>query len=268
MDNGGRRRTKNLLTIPLFSNRNTPAQQILSPTSAAAGPGETGGGALERPTDRVSNLSAYLSRNRACAREAHGHRPMLTIDLSAFERRARELDGQIDQVPFALSKAMNQAARETRQKLISETWPRAVTVRKPNFLRAALMTEWATKANLTVAIVDVLDRAHLSLHAKGGTKQGKGRIAVPTAAVRRGASGVARADRPRNIKRVIVRGNLIFRAEGRGKASRLRLMFKLIPNARIKKDVPFIADFERLMTQSIRDAFPDAMAKAMASRRR
>ena len=38
------------------------------------------------------------------------------IDCSAFEKRAKELHAQIDQVPYALALAMNAAVKNTRQQ--------------------------------------------------------------------------------------------------------------------------------------------------------
>lgn len=75
------------------------------------------------------------------------------------------------------------------------------------------------------------------------------------------------SQRPGAMKRKVVKGNLIFQAEGHGKATRLRLMFKLTSSAKIKPDVPFFRDFDRYMIDEARAAFPHAMAKAMRTRR-
>jgi hypothetical protein len=192
---------------------------------------------------------------------------MLTLDLSDFERKAREIGGAIDQVPFALANAMTTGAFKVRDALITETWPKAVTVRNRSFLRAALRVEPARKDHLTVAIVDALGRGHLGLHARGGVKKAKGRLAIPTARVAKGASGVRKGQLPRNLKRAVVKGGLIFQAEGKGKNSHLRLMYRLRPMAKIKQDVPFVADFTRYFIAEAHRAFPATMAKAMKTRR-
>lgn len=192
---------------------------------------------------------------------------MLTLDLTALERRARDFGAAIDQVPFAISTALNDAAKITRSKLITETWPGHVQVRNRGFIRAALSTEFASKRSLSVAIFDKLGRAHLTQHVKGGTKSAKGRLAIPTARVRRGSSGVVRSQRPSNLKRSVLKGNLLFQAVGSGKNSRLRLMFKLQPTARIKADVPFDSDFVASMRSEINRALPGAVLKAMRTRR-
>lgn len=193
----------------------------------------------------------------------------LRFDLRDFERKAREIGGALDQVPFAISLAMNEAAEKTRTRLIAQTWPSHVKVRKSGFMNAALTTKGqrATKRSLKVVIYDQLHRASLPLHAQGGVKQSKGRLAIPTSAVRIGTSGVVASQRPANLARKLVKGNLIFQSQGKGKNKKLRLMYKLAKSARIRKDVPFIEDFRTTMLAELRQSFPKAMARAMAGRR-
>lgn len=193
----------------------------------------------------------------------------LTFDIRNFGRKAQEVGAALDQVPFALSMALNQAVEHTRSSLINTTWPNHVTVRKANFMNAALTTsgERATKNRLRVVLYDRLGRASLPLHAEGGIKQARGRLAIPTKNVRITSSGVAASQRPANMKRKVVKGNLIFQASGKGKNSKLKLMFKLQPTAKIKRDVPFYTDFTATMAQQVHANFPKALARAMATRR-
>ena len=192
----------------------------------------------------------------------------LELDLSSFERAATQLGGAVDQVPFAISQAMNGAAFATRKHLTAVTWPQHVTVRKPNFITAALRVETASKQNPSVVIKDVMGRANLIGHAKGNTKRPKsGRLAIPTPRVRRGSTGVVASQRPGNLRNKVVKGGLIFQRQGRGKNAKLQLMYKLAASARQPKDVPFIEDFNRLMMFEIAKRFPEAMARAMATRR-
>lgn len=190
-------------------------------------------------------------------------------DFREFERMARQIGGAVDQVPFALAGAINDALFKTRGKLINETWPQSVTVRNNSFMRGALRIEKATKGNLRGEINSsgVGDRGHLALHAKGGVKQARGMLAVPTSRVRRTGRGVIPSQKPRALKRAVKKGNLIFQVVGRGKNERLELMYKLQPMARIKKDVPFVEDFRRSLLAEVRASFPAAMAKAMSTRR-
>jgi hypothetical protein len=191
----------------------------------------------------------------------------LRIDFSAFERKAALIGGAVDQVPFALSRALNDAVKQTRQHLVQDVWPTAVQVRNRGFIGAALRMEFSTKHKLEVSIYDRLGRAHLALHAKGGTKQARGRLAIPTKRVARGASGVRRNQLPRNLKRAVVKGDMIFQATGRGKNSRLLLMYALRKAAQIRKDVPFVEQFKATMMREAAQAFPERMVAAMKSRR-
>lgn len=193
----------------------------------------------------------------------------IRFNMADFERKAREVGGALDQVPFAISLALNDAAERTRTRLITQTWPSHVRVRKAGFMNAALTTrgQRATKRNLKVVIYDQLHRASLPLHAQGGVKLAKGRLAIPTANVRIGSSGVVASQRPGALSRKVVKGNLIFQRQGKGRAQKLRLMFKLAKSARIRKDVPFIDDFRSTMLAEIRQTFPKAMARAMLTRK-
>lgn len=192
---------------------------------------------------------------------------MLNFDMREFGARSRTLSGALDQIPFALANAMNDGVKAARTFLVTNTWPTHVDVRNSRFIGAALRTNFATKGNLAVEIFDALGRGHLALHAKGGVKPSRSRLAIPTSRVARGASGVRASQRPANLKRKVVKKGLIFQAVGRGKASRLELMFKLAPSARIKKAVPFAEDFGRVMMRETRAAFPARLRQAMATRR-
>lgn len=216
---------------------------------------------------------------------------MLTFDISDFERAARNFDALLDQVPFALAGAMNDAVEFARAELIERTWPESVTVRNRTFLKAALTTRGnrATKRNLRVAIDDRLGRASLPLHAEGGEKRPRGQaIAVPLPAVagRRGASGVPQGLRPRNVPNSFVKNGVLFQRtgayqkagtkgakkggapQGKGYDGRgLRPMYRLAPSVEIRRDVPFDSAFERAMWLGITRSFGPRLKAAMASRR-
>lgn len=193
----------------------------------------------------------------------------VNIDVSPFEEKVRQMGAAMDQLPFALSRALNDAADETYNALIETTWTQAVKVRNPNFLRWALRTKFSTKYDLTVAIYDNTpdQRGHLALHAEGGLKVGRGRIAVPTGNVTKTGSGVARDQRPSALSRKVVKGNLIFQATGRGKRQKLKLMYVLAKQARQPKDVPFWDDFSKDMTDSAKRHFSQRVMEAMRTRR-
>ncbi len=197
----------------------------------------------------------------------------LRFDLSSFERKAKEIGGALDQVPFALAKALNEAADRTREELISETWPRGVQVRNRTFLKAALTTKGAraTKRSLRVAIYDRLGRASLTKHETGGVKPARRNLAIPTSRTvqpRRTGKGVPKNLRPAALPNAFRQGDAIYqRAPGKKHAHR-KLMYVLAPRAQIKGTVPFHRDFDRIMRREMSRAFPTAMARAMATRRR
>lgn len=196
----------------------------------------------------------------------------VTFNISEFERQTKKLGAAMDQVPFALSMAMNDAVFATREVLVKQTWPKGVTVRNSRFLSAALRVEKASKRSLYVAITNagIPDRAHLPLHDKGGTKQARGRLAIPNPAyIKRFAKGVRAGDRPRELINRTPKRALRITPFGIfiGKAGRLHLMYTFKRSARIKSRVPFTADFKTSMHAKLRDAFPATIARAMASRR-
>ena len=192
----------------------------------------------------------------------------LKIRVDDFIERAQRVDANLKQLPFALSLAMNRAATQTRSALIETTWPRGVTVRNTTFLRAALRTEFAAKNNLSVAIYDSLGRASLPLHNKGGVKIGKGKLAIPLSAVRRTSRGaVAQADKPRNLGTSFVRDGVMYRVRGKSKRKRVEPMFALRRQARLRKRVNFTQDFSAYMAEALRSEFPQALARAISTRR-
>ena len=193
---------------------------------------------------------------------------MLNFDFSAFDRVASRMGTAADQIPFAISVALNKAAQTTENRLADETWAKHVQVRNRGFLRSALRIERSNRRNLRVAIFDSLGRANLGLHDKGGiAKPRNGRFAIPTKRVRKGAKGVVQSQRPSVLARKVVKKGLIFQKVGRGKNEKLQLMYKLQASNKIKADVPFHADFKRFMEDEITREFPKALAQAMAGRR-
>jgi hypothetical protein len=195
---------------------------------------------------------------------------VVTFDLREFERAARSIAGAKDQVRFAVSRSLNMSLVATENRLAAETWPSAVKVRNKGFLKAALKPEFSTKANLTGKLYDSLGRAHLKLHAKGGTKTAKSQFAIPTRAVRRTSHGVAKSQLPRAIphKDKVVKGGLIFQAKGKGKRRKLQLLYRLARVTHQPADVPFYRSFDQFMREEMRRQFSEQMRRAMATRRK
>lgn len=192
----------------------------------------------------------------------------LQIDAGEFERKVADMGAALDQLPFALSRALNDAVKEARQVLTDETWPQHVTVRNNAFIGWALRTEFSTKYDLRVMIYDrSKGNVHLNLHADGGVKTAKGDFAIPTKAVTLTAHGVTDSQRPRNLARKVKIGNAIFQEQGRGKNKKLVKMFTLARTVKQPADVPFEQDFETAMRASITASFPQRMKEAMQTRR-
>lgn len=209
---------------------------------------------------------------------------MLTFDFRDFERAAKRLDAVADQIPFALARAMNDALAVARTEIIEQTWPKHVSVRNKSFIGAALRREYAKKGTLRVAIVEsgpAAGRGSLSLHADGGTKRARtNNLAIPSAklASRRTGKGVPKGMRPAVLPNSFKKGDVIYQRTGKytkaGKRSAakdtrgLKLMYTLKPSAPIKADVPFQADFDRVMTREVWRSFGPRIQAAMASRRK
>ncbi len=192
------------------------------------------------------------------------------FDLSDFERLTAKLGGAADQLPFALANAMSRAAFVLRDVMTDDVWPSHVTTRNKRFLSAALRVEKATKRKLSVALYDSIGRGHLALHARGGIKRSKKRLAIPpTGAVRRTAKGVSKSQRPRAIidttpkraLRVLPHGIFV------GKGGRLHLVYAFSKLAHQEADVPFDHAWNTIYRAQARKEFPRALQLAMATKR-
>jgi hypothetical protein len=194
------------------------------------------------------------------------------IDYSDFQRVAGNLSLVQGQIPYALSRSLNDANESAQTVLILNTWPRSVKVRNPSFLRAALRRKSSTKTDLTVEIFDTLNRGSLKMHAVGGTKTPRGaHLAIPNeAATPRGAGGVRKPDRPRAlIARTPARSLRITpRAIFVGKSGRLQLRYTLRTTTPQPADVPFYEDYAIAIREGVRTNFPIWLRKALATARR
>lgn len=197
----------------------------------------------------------------------------LKLDLFDFERKAHQIGGAIDQVPFALSRSLNQAADNARTLLVQDTWPRSVTVRNRGFLRWALHIVYSTKTQLSVEINDerAQGRGHLALHAKGGTKRARNRLAIPPqGTVTRTSSGVRRSQRPAAIIAKTPKRALRITPRGifvgvRGQGLTLKYLFRR--SVEQPADVPFEDAFRDAIRRDAAASFPAEMKKAMLTRR-
>ena len=199
---------------------------------------------------------------------------MIRFDLRDFQRVAKNLDAYADQIPFALAQAMNDGLKAAREEIIQKTWPEHVQVRNSRFMSVALRREFANKRTLRVALYDNLGRGNLLLHETGGSRKPLGTaMAVPNKAnlqPRRRAGGVPKGLRPKALPNS-------FKKQGkfgteviyqRTKKGPLKLMYSLERSTPVKAEVPFHADFERVMRLEVARAFGPRLKAAMASRRK
>lgn len=196
----------------------------------------------------------------------------LQFNLADFERQTRALNGAFDQIPFALSRALNDAASNARTVLTQDTWLKHVSARNPGFIRWALRTVFSTKQCLRIEIYDQSpdQRGHLALHARGGIKAARGRLAIPPkGSVTRGAHGIAKGQRPKALiaktparaLRVTARGIFV------GVGGRLVLKYLFRQSVQQPADVPFDDAFRDTVLRDVRMSFAKRMAEAMRGRR-
>lgn len=199
----------------------------------------------------------------------------LKIDMQQVEAMAADLKVSADQLPYAMSRAMNEAAFATRRALVQDTWPQHVTQRRSNFPSAVLQVDVSDKSNLTVGIRETSNTApSLTLHAEGGDKRprkpGSHNLAIPLKgwAVRtehgvRDDQTIARiiAVTPRRALRITKTGLFV------GEGGKLHLRYSFKPSATQPKDVPFYEDFEAGMNTGIQQSLPHFMREAMRTRR-
>jgi hypothetical protein len=181
---------------------------------------------------------------------------------------AASLGAAADQVPYALALALNRSADVTRNLLIRQTWPGAIHARNQSFIAASLTTREAraSKSSLSVEIYDKLDRGNLLLQAKGGSRVPRtgGNLAVPASDIKRGASGVPKRLRPKNLTKAFRKNGNLYVRDGKG---RLKLVYALKASTRVPKRVPFFEDFEASMRRELIRTLPMAVEKAMRTRR-
>jgi hypothetical protein len=221
--------------------------------------------ALNKIADKVLSSPAFTFTPLILHRT-----PMLKIDTSAFTRAAAAFGRlQRDQMPFALSRSMNDAVKATRNEIFTQTWPSHVHVRNPSFIRWALNVKYASKCSLTVEITDdkAQGRGHLGLHDTGGVKSARALQAVPGQYIRKNGRGVPRNQLPRALPNSFIKSDVIYQrviaSTKKGGKRSLKLMYVLKPSVRLKADVPFTQDFNRVTREELERAFPRRMEEAI-----
>ena len=150
----------------------------------------------------------------------------VNLDFAQFRDKAWQMGiFADDQLPFAIANTLNLAMLGpggARDHIVSTTFPRSFKVYNHNFARAAFNVKKASKGDLSVELFDRLKRGHLDKHAQGGSKQGRGALAMPNwgeGRIKRTAAGskprprMVKVPNPKRALRV-VKGKGIFVGEG------------------------------------------------------
>jgi hypothetical protein len=181
-----------------------------------------------------------------------------------------------NQIPFATSQALNDAAFAVRKEIVEKTYPASFTVRNRRFPSAMFRVGKASKRNLVATVSDVLGRDYMAMQAEGGTKLPRGNnIAIPSRQLKRTGTGkVPMAKQPRNVLggkgyRTKLRSGQPVIAEnvGRGAAKRQRVLYLLEPSARIPKRFPFYERGRKVAQSSFARAFDKRFAQARRTAR-
>lgn len=177
------------------------------------------------------------------------------------------------QVPFILSKAINDTAKDVQAE-VQKNIPQRFTLRR-QWIVQGIRVKPSTKANLEAFVYSRDD--FMSLQETGGDKTPRGRyVAIPTSMVRRTPKDVIRkADRPKNLgdKAQIeeYRGNkfLALKKARRGKnGNQLRFLYLLVPRADIDERLKLREDGSRVAMAMFPRRLEEAIAYAMRTARR
>ena len=196
----------------------------------------------------------------------------LQINIEELVQHTMQVGAAIDQMPYALSRALNDSLVEARDYIIEHTWPEHVKVRNPNFIRRLLHIEFSDKHHLEGAIVEdktaVRGNAHLALHDKGGMKIARGDFAIPTQNVTLTSFGPRADQKPTALKNAVKLGHVLYQRRKKGyHHTALVPMYVLPHTVNQPADVPFTEDFQEQIKGQIRHRFLVRMMEAMATRR-
>ena len=152
--------------------------------------------------------SKVASLQKAAARDVVGGMSInVTSNVSAVAK-ALDAFGK-NQMPFAMSQALNDAAFAVRKDTIERVWPSSITQRNPAFMKAMLMPirgdNRATKRRLRSIVQNhptgKRNKDYLQRLAVGGIKRPNGNnLAIPANDMpMRARGGVTARNRPRNV---------------------------------------------------------------------
>lgn len=202
---------------------------------------------------------------------------MMTFDITHDLNEAmRDVDDFFwNQIPFALSGAMNDTMFDVRKRIVERTYPAAFEVRNKAFPgRLWRVTKRATKGDLETLLTQTLDRGYIEDHVFGGTKRPTGNtIAVPNQGGLRTATGRIRAAkkplRITNAKNTFLMtgkgGEKRFIMQRKGKE--LEKVYTFAKQATIKKRFMFYEDAFDETELVFSGHLNDRMSRAIATSR-
>jgi hypothetical protein len=207
----------------------------------------------------------------------------VTSNLPAFAK-AVDAFGK-NQMPFAMSQALNDAAFETRRNTIERVWPSDVDAKNRSFMKAAMMPirgdNRATKRKLRAIVQNhptgAMHKDYLQRLAVGGLKHANGRsIAIPAQdrPPVRGRAGYNRnsprtvLDRPKAFRQTVGGQQMILerRIKKRYPLKRLYLLEQRSLN--VPKQFGFYEDSQRLARKAFNRNFKKRFAAAKRSAKR
>lgn len=197
---------------------------------------------------------------------------VLSLDMRDIERVASDLRASRDQIPYAMSRALNDSLRIARNVIVKETWPQHVDVFAASFMNSHLRMVFSTKSALTAAIVETPSSVSMQRLAEGGTKQpttAKELAIPPLGEDTRERTSHGRKITPRMVIQRTPKRALRITAKGIfvGSGGRLHLKYAFKPRANQPKHVPFYQDFQRVMSTSLNALLPGYLNLAMQTRR-
>ena len=236
------------------------------------------GGAVSRiaGVGAVRRISQSRARSRATTMAREGVSSAVSgLDIKVESNlgaltKALDVFGK-DQLPFATSKALNDAAFAVRNTIVEDTFPRSFNVKNKRFAGVAFKVDTAKKRKLEARVFDRLGKDFLAMQESGGTKRPRGNnVAIPTDEIRVTGRGVTKARRPRQL---LQSGKRAFKtrsktgqeiiAQRRGKKRYpLKVLYVLEPQAQIKPRFPFYTVAQMSAQKTFEKKLPEFLKRA------
>ena len=175
------------------------------------------------------------------------------------------------EVPFAMSLALNDTAKEVRKHIVNTVWPRSVTRRSRGFAGRAFRTRFARKNSLLAAVyadpsrvspegIEAIDRTstgrrHFPFRSRYLAVPSTAAL-TPTGRLKKVAkAALLETDKTTFVRDLRGRGPGIWKRMGDG---RLQLLFTLHPSV----PTPEVFPFDREAERKAREKWPGAIRRA------